>query len=343
MTYPVRDRRGLRRLPDPSRADPARQAAAWLYGATARVAAMPWDLAWRRPRRAAVPVVSVGALTAGGAGKTPVVRWLARGLADAGLAPAILTRGYGSAGGADPRAVDPAQPDVRRDGDEPVLLARSLADVPVVVCPDRARGAAVAVSRGARVLVLDDGFQHRKLHREFDLVLWDRRAADSRGALLPAGPLREPVATLRRADVVLSVDRGDGAPLAPPYAAAVASGRLVTVCRQEVPAGTRMHAVSGVADPASFERGVEAAGFVLTGATRFPDHHSFSPDAIREAADRARQEGADVLATTAKDRMRWPREGAELPAPCVFDLDVRIERGELLLERIVAVVRGAER
>lgn len=343
MSYPVRDRRGLRRLPESGAPDPVRGAASLLYGTGARLAALPWDLGWRRARHARVPVVSVGALTAGGAGKTPIVRWLARGLVDAGFSCAILSRGYGSAGGSEARVVDPARPDARRDGDEPVLLARSLADVPVVVCADRARGAEVAVAGGARVLVLDDGFQHRRLHRDFDLVLWDRRAADSGGAVLPAGPLREPIGALRRVDVVLSVDRGQGAPPAPPYASAVAAARLVTVCRQDVPAGTRLHVVSGIADPESFERGVEAAGYEITGATRFPDHHAFTPDAIREAAARATAEGADALATTAKDRMRWPRQHGELPAPCVFDLDVRIERGELLLERIGTVVRGAER
>ncbi len=343
MSHPVRDRRGLARLPRSTDAGAPRVLAAALYGAGVRLIAAAWDAGWRRPRHAARPVVSVGALTAGGAGKTPIVRWLAAALHDAGDAPAVLSRGYGAKGGGAPRVVDPARGDAGRDGDEPMLLARSLPGVPVVSGADRVRGAALAVARGARVLLLDDGFQHRKLHRDFDLVLWDLRAARANGALLPAGPLREPLRALRRADVVLSIDRGDGPPPDPPDASATATGRLVTVCRQELRAGAAVHAVSGIADPESFERGIVAAGFALTGATRFRDHHPFTAEEIRDAAARAAAEGADVLATTAKDRMRWPRGPGEVPAPCVFDLDVRVDRGELLVERIRAACRGAER
>lgn len=345
MSHPVRDRRGLARLPDPDvdAAGIPRALAAALYGAGVRLVAAAWDGGWRRPRRAPCPVVSVGALTAGGAGKTPLVRWLASALLRAGDGPAILSRGYGSAGGAAPRVVDPDRPDARRDGDEPVLLARSLPEVPVVVGTDRARSAALAVARGARLLILDDGFQHRRLHREFDLVLWDVRAARAHGALLPAGPLREPPRALRRADVVLCVDRGDGPPPPPPGAPATAAARLVTVCRRELRAGTAVHAVSGIADPASFERGVVAAGFALTGATRYRDHHAFTAEEIRDVAAAAAAEGAEVLATTAKDRMRWPRGPGDVPVPCVFDLDVEVERGELLVERIRTACRGADR
>lgn len=343
MTYPVRDRRGLARLPERADTGVPHAVAAALYGAGVRLVAAAWDGGWRRPRRAARPVVSVGALTAGGAGKTPVVRWLAAALQAAGTAPGILSRGYGSTGGGAPRVVDAARPDARRDGDEPVLLARTLPGVPIVVGADRARGADLAIARGARLLILDDGFQHRRLHRDFDLVLWDGRAARAHGALLPAGPLREPPGALRRADVVLSIDRGDGPPPEPPGASATATGRLVTVCRQELRTGAAVHAISGIADPESFERGVRAAGFALTGATRFRDHHAFTADEIRDAAARAAAEGADVLATTAKDRVRWPRGPGEVPIPCVFDLDVEVDRGELLVERIRAACRGAER
>ena len=340
MSYPVVDRRGARRMPDPDRASAARRLAAVVYGAAVRASSAVWDLGGRAPRRVPWPVVSVGGLTAGGAGKTPVVRWLAARLQQSGLDPAILSRGYGAAGGATPRLVDAAHPDVRRDGDEPVLLARSLPGVPVVVGPDRARGAELAAAQGARVLLLDDGFQHRRLHRDLDLVLWDARAANANGRLLPAGPLREPLRALRRADLVLCVDRGEGPPPDPPYAAATAAVRLVTGCRQDLAAGTAVHVVSGIAGPESFENSVQRLGLRITGATRFADHHAFSPADVREAGRRAEGEGAAVLATTAKDWMRWPRGASETPVPCVFDLDVEIERGEVVLERIAALARG---
>jgi tetraacyldisaccharide 4'-kinase len=281
-------------------------------------------------------VISVGALTAGGAGKTPFTRWLARELRRHGRSPAVLSRGYRSEGGPEARVVDPAAPDARRDGDEPALLARSLGPhVPVVVCPDRARGAAVAHGRGADVLVLDDGFQHRVLHRDVDILLWDRTATAARGRVLPAGPLREPAAGARRADLVVLVDRGDGTPDLPSHAPpAVFRVRLETGSRQELEAGRPVHALSGIADPQSFERALERQGLRLTGATRFADHHRFSPAEVAAAAGRAGGEGADFLAVTAKDWMRWPRD-PQLPVPAVFDLEVRPEPGDGLVRAVL--------
>lgn len=340
--YPVHDARGLRRLPGEEPPGGPRVLAAALYALGARATSLTWDLSLRAPRRVAWPVVSVGALTAGGAGKTPVVRWLATALRDRGLRPGILSRGYRGAGGDAPRVVDPARPDAYHDGDEPALLARSLPDVPVVVGRDRAQGAALAAARGASVLVLDDGFQHRRLWRNFDLVLWDRRAETSRGALLPAGPLREPPSALRRAHAVLLVDRGTGAPKAPNGIEAAWIARLSPGAQTSVTRDSAVHALSGIADPEGFERSLGALGLRVTGATRFSDHHPFTVSEIRATVTRAAKEGADFLAITAKDWMRWPREATGLPVPCVFDLDVEVERGELLLDRIVLALRGAE-
>jgi tetraacyldisaccharide-1-P 4'-kinase len=105
-----------------------------------------------------------------------------------------------------------------------------------------------------------------------------------------------------------------------------------------------LHALSGVADPSSFERGVARLGFAVTGSTRYPDHHPFTREEILAAAAQAGEEGADHLAVTAKDRARWPRELADRePVPAVFDLDVSVESEEVLLELVEARVREAER
>jgi tetraacyldisaccharide 4'-kinase len=340
VSYPVHEARGLRRLPDAASRDPVRVGLSLAYGAAARAAAALWDRGLRTPRRVPWPVVSVGALTAGGSGKTPVVRWLARELRARGARVGILTRGYGGAGGRAPRVVDAERPDARRDGDEPALLAAALPDVPVVVGPDRARGAALAADRGARLLLLDDGFQHRRLHRDVDLVLWDRRAERAAGALLPAGPLREPPAAIRRATAVLLVDRGDGAPAAPAGARETLAVRLRASAAPPLERGTAVHALSAIADPEGFERTLAAAGLRLTGATRFPDHHRFGADDVASAARRAASQGACVLAVTAKDRVRWPEvSGVDLP-PCVFDLDVDVAGAEGLLARIASLASG---
>ncbi|MEZ5065195.1 MAG: tetraacyldisaccharide 4'-kinase [bacterium] len=328
MSWPVDDRRGLRR-PGATRA--ARPASV-VYGALARTVKLAHDAGLKRPHRATKPVVSIGGITVGGAGKTPIVRWLAESLAAAGRNPAVLSRGYRGTGGATPRVVDPRTPDVARDGDEPALLARSLPNVAVIAGTDRVAGARLAISRGADLLLLDDGFQHRRLHRDLDVVLWDRKAERSEGRLLPDGLLREPLEALDRADALILVDRGDGFPSPPPRGPEPTGRlRLVPAACQPLDSGARLYAVSGLADPESFEHSLVELGFTVVGAMRFPDHHAFTGTEIRDAEGRAAGLGADLLAVTAKDWVRWPRsERRALPVPAVFDLDVEVVDGDLV-------------
>ena len=341
MSHPVVDRRGLRRIEPGGRRALGARSGSRLYGLGVRLADLLWAAGLRRPQAASLPVVSVGSLTVGGSGKTPFVRWLARRLLEDGQRPAILSRGYRSSGGARPRVVDPERPDVRRDGDEPCLLARSLPDVPGVVSPDRLAASRLAAARGADVLLLDDGFQHRRLSRDVDIVLWDRGAELSYGRLLPAGFLREPLTALARADAIVLVDRGNGVPEAPaggPGPDCTFVARLRTTTRHPLEPGTRVHALSGIADPASFERALGGLGLTVTGATRHADHHPFTLAEVREAARRAAGQEAAFLAVTAKDRVRWPRDpDGSIPVPAVFDLEVEVEKETELL----GLIRGA--
>ncbi len=343
MSYPIAERRGARRLDPESDRIPGAGPTSRMYGLAVRLHELLWTWGLKRPRPAPLPVVSVGALTVGGAGKTPFVRWLAGRLFENGRRPAILSRGYRSDGGRTPRVVDPADPDFARDGDEPCLLARSLPEVPIVVSPDRVRSAAVAAGRGADLLLLDDGFQHRRLSREVDIVLWDRGAESSQERLLPAGFLREPVSALRRADIVVLVDRGDGFPDPPPQGPPmdrVFEARLMGGARQRLEEGSAVHALSGIADPGSFERMLGRLGLDVTGATRHADHHSFSFEEIEDAARRANAEGADFLAVTAKDHVRWPGDADDrLPVPAVFDLDVELMNEHRFLKTIEQLLR----
>lgn len=340
-TYPIDDRRGAARLERDGK--PWEQVASWGYGLGVRAFHTAHDLGWLSARRVACPVVSIGSLTAGGAGKTPIVRWLAARLGERGRQPAILTRGYGARGGSASRVVDGEHPDASRDGDEPALLARSLPGIPVVVGADRVRSATLALSRGADTLILDDGFQHRRLARDVNVLLWDDTAVASHGRLLPAGSLREPVGGARRADLLLLVDRGEGAPAPPKQAIAPlrVEVTLRTHARQSIPEGTRVHALSGIANPASFERSLESLGLVLAGATRHPDHHRFSREDVRAAVELAAREHAAVLAVTAKDWVRWPK-GAGVEVPAVFDLDVHVESEDLLLNAIASAWTRSE-
>ncbi|MBL8861758.1 MAG: tetraacyldisaccharide 4'-kinase [Planctomycetes bacterium] len=266
------------------------RAPAALFGALVVARRAAYDLGLARGARLDVPVVSIGNLTAGGTGKTPACAWLAHELARRGFRPGILSRGYGAAAG--------------EENDESRLLARLLPGVPRVADPRRARGGALLVARGATALVLDDGFQHRQLARDLDLVLvdatrpWGLPARDGRRpvrALLPRGLLREPPSSLARADalVVTRSDQVDPARLAElerelaglapgrPLARAVHAPRALLDERgaEHDPAtlsGVEIDAVSALGNPAGFEATLRALGAVVVEHRVFPDHHRFA-------------------------------------------------------------------
>ena len=255
---------------------------------------------WRgAPRRLRGKVISIGSLSAGGAGKTPVVILVANMLRDAGFAVDVLSRGYGRTGTAIER-VDPSGSAVRF-GDEPMLLARRLG-APVWVGADRyLAGLAAESSPGDVVHVLDDGFQHRRLHRDVDLVLLTRQDAEDR--LLPAGNLREELGALERASIVVLREEEDHVlrPLLPP-------GKPVWVVRRSLrfdgePPGSTM-AFCALARPEGFLTMLTAAGLTLAGCMRFRDHHAYSMRDMTRLITEARQSGAKVFCTTEKDAVK---------------------------------------
>jgi tetraacyldisaccharide 4'-kinase len=283
-----------------------------------------WRRGWyeRHPearRRLSRPVVSVGALAAGGSGKTPVAALVAELLRDAGERPAVLSRGYRRRSRARrvvvAREPDGLRADVDAAGDEPRMLAERLDGVSVVVARDRYLAGRLAETRlGATVHVLDDGFQHLGLARDIDLVLV--RAADLRQATFPAGRLREGPEAARRADALIVDAPGTVA------AGAVADrfgvftwfrqqrslGALQPVAgsRREghASASGRVLAVAGIAAPDRFPEALAAAGFEVVGALAFADHHRFTPADVRRIAAQAAAHGAGLVLTTEKDAVR---------------------------------------
>jgi len=259
----------------------------------------------RPPARAGAPVVCIGNLTVGGAGKTPLCLTLARRLAADGDAPVLLSRGYGGRS-AGPLRVDPARHTAADVGDEPLLLARV---APTIVARDRVAGAAAAVAAGARVIVMDDGFQNPALRKDFAVLVVDARRGIGNGRVVPAGPLRAPLAAqLARADALVMV----GPAGAGTRVAAQAQARGVPVFQASVTpdgevaaalAGARVLAFAGIADPQKLFATLEAAGAVLAARRGFPDHHPYTgadAGALCAAADR---EGL-LLVTTEKDLAR---------------------------------------
>ena len=177
------------------------QPLAWLYGAVVRLRRAAYGSGLIVTERAGCPVVVIGNLTVGGTGKTPLTIWLARELVGRGLRVGILSRGYGRRERA-PREVLVGS-DWREVGDEPLLLARHSA-CPTFVAADRVAGARALTARGVQVILADDGLQHLRLGRACEIVVVDGARGFGNGRLLPAGPLREPLAALARADVVVT-------------------------------------------------------------------------------------------------------------------------------------------
>jgi tetraacyldisaccharide 4'-kinase len=255
-----------------------------------------------RPWQAPVPVLCVGNLVAGGAGKTPVVLDLAARLAARGRRPHILTRGYGGRL-AGPIRVEPATHAAADTGDEPLLLARA---APVWVARDRVAGARAAVAAGAELLLLDDGFQNPALAKDLALLVVDGGYGFGNGRLLPAGPLRESLARgLARADavVVLGADRAG-------VTAAIGAARPVLHARLAPRGATDLRgraviAFAGIGRPAKFYATLRELGARLAATHDFADHHPYRTDEIETLLAAARAADA-VLVTTEKDWVRLP-------------------------------------
>ena len=268
-----------------------------------------------RVERVSIPVISIGNITAGGTGKTPMTEWVARVLLSLGKRPAILSRGYKALQDGEGRPVN----------DESLLLTRHMPNVPHVVDPNRARGARHAVAkRAADCAILDDGFQHWRLERDLDIVLLDALDPFGGGCLLPAGRLREPAAALRRAHVVvitrsrsihrdaLQVIRRKLLNLAPKALFAEAVHEPVELQPlhggpnhpAEWLRGRRVFAFCGIGNPQAFLLTLRGLDADVVGAACFADHHHYDVGDLARIWVRAREAHADTLITTQKDAVK---------------------------------------
>lgn len=311
----------------------------WVFGAAAAARNAAFDRGVLRSHSLALPAVSIGNISVGGTGKTPVAAWVAQRLLARGLRPAILLRGYGD--------------------DEPLVHARLTPDAIIVADPDRLRGAITARERGADVLVLDDAFQYRRARRDLDIVLVAAEQAGSR-RLLPAGPFREPPWALRRAQAIVVTRKraslaasedvaarwGAENPAATVVIAALAPGELVRVGSDERRPlldvrGRTVLAVSAIGVPASFEGQLTDLGATVI-SSAFADHHAFSDADISGMV--ARSADSRMVVCTLKDAVklagRWPRQD---PPLWYLSQAVTIERGagelDVLLARSVVASR----
>jgi tetraacyldisaccharide 4'-kinase len=288
------------------------------------------------PYRAPVPVICVGNLVVGGAGKTPVVLALIEVLRQAGVTPHVVMRGYGGRI-AGPAQVDPVLHDADAVGDEALLAA---AQAPSWVARDRAAGVRAAAAAGAGAVLLDDGFQNPSAAKDLSLLVVDAAYGFGNGRLLPAGPLRERVeAGVARADAIVLLD-GDTIPNALAGTACPILHAALTPVNGERFAGKRVVAFAGIGRPEKFFAALRRLGAELVAERPFPDHHCFAEGeiaALRAAAERERA----LLVTTAKDAARLrpdARTGIAI-------LEIRIDwRDEPALNALLAPVlqaRGA--
>jgi tetraacyldisaccharide 4'-kinase len=273
-------------------------------------------------RRLRQPVISVGNLSVGGTGKTPMVSRLTRWLLDQGERPAILSRGYGRRDRGDGVVVVSdgrhLLADIDRSGDEPLMLARQLPGTVVVVGEDRFLAGTLAERRlQATVHLLDDGFQHVQLARDVD-VLMTMPGEITAGRVLPMGRLREPMAAAARADVLVVLESDIATARAEAWALGVSqviAGRRRLEGAWDAEPSSAVVAVAGIARPDEFFALLRAGGYRLTETLKFPDHHRFTRSDVDRIAAAARGAGDASVVTTEKDFVRL-EPLAPLPFEC---------------------------
>lgn len=246
----------------------------WLYQVIIVVRTQCFKLGWRQRYKASVPVIVVGNITAGGAGKTPFVIWLVELLQRLGHKPGVVTRGYG--GELTDSTLVTAAHHANEVGDEALMLARRL-DAPVVAGRSRSTSAAMLEELEVTIIVADDGLQHYALERDAEICLIDAQRQFGNGRLLPSGPLREPVSRLNSVDVVVNhlatLEAGQsGMALVNPRVYQLTSGKTLSLTSFK---GTSVHAVAGLGNPERFFTSLKRAGLTVI-VHPFADHHQYS-------------------------------------------------------------------
>jgi tetraacyldisaccharide 4'-kinase len=307
------------------------------YGLGVSLRTTSFDQGWKREKRARIPIVSVGNLTLGGTGKTPMVEWLARWFRLRGIRVAILSRGYGSAAGLN---------------DEGLVLDQNLPDVPHLQAANRVQLARIAAEElEAQAAILDDGFQHRRLARDLDLVLLDALEPFGLNRLFPAGLLREPIRALRRADlVVLSRANliSEGERISIRRQAELAAGPLDWLEAEHQPrdlinsdggsedlqslCSTEVAAFCGIGNPEAFRRTLLGLGARIRGFRSYPDHHPYSRTDVFELIEWVKQTGARLALTTQKDLVKLRIDNLALVPLRALRIGLCVSSGQQLLD-----------
>ena len=288
----------------------------WLYGVGVWL-----HRSTTRPLQVPVPVISIGNITLGGTGKTPVVMGLARALQQRGYAVAVLLRGYGTKR-REPVLVTPGA-SYAEVGDEALEYAHQLEQVQIWVGSNRRLGARLAIDQGATLLLLDDGLQHWPLARDLDVSVLDAQHGLGNGQVFPAGPLREPASQLGRADllVLTGTGVGSGGPAQLPWPSQ--KPRCCLHFQLDVPHGLQgrpLVAFCGIGLPQKFFQALGALGLRVIAQESFPDHHPYAEAELEHLLAVAQAQGA-VLVTTSKDANRLPLQYRSKVVPIPLSID----------------------
>lgn len=317
------------------------------YGLVIRIRNGLFQHGWKSIQRVTVPVISVGNLTTGGTGKTPLVAMVCQLVQESGLRPGIVSRGYRSVGG--------------EANDEKLVLNLLCPGVPHAQDPDRVMAAnSLTISEHVDAVVMDDGFQHRRLHRDLDIVVIDATNPFGYGFLLPRGLLREPLSSLQRADVAI-ITRSDL--VAEPVLAEIErriidaapqlAGNILHVVFKPTslrnPDGTKLslndvatrpvYLMAGIGNPDAFQATVVQAGMRVAGTSWFPDHHHYSSDDLIQVQQKAKASNEAMVVTTLKDLVKFPSGCLNVRAleiAAVFPNPKHVELLKRLIRRAVA-------
>lgn len=293
-----------------------------LYGGAVRLRNLLYDCGIFKTRKIECKVISIGNITVGGTGKTPMVIMLANLLKERGYRPAVLSRGYG---GRNRNSINVVSDGKRifmehdEAGDEPALIAGLVSDVPVITGRRRYLTGRYALERlGADILILDDAFQHRGLSRDIDIVLLNGESPFGSGFLLPRGTLREPAKALNRADVIVLTGADQKEEIAPTVKGLVpvptfrgyrrpkdlVQGNGDDIYPLEYLKGKTVCAFAGIAEPESFKRTIKFLGGEVVAFVRFPDHHRYTERDLKEIRRESLNHSAAITITTEKDGIK---------------------------------------
>ncbi len=318
------------------------------YAAAVRVRLFLYSAGFRQIYRANVPVISVGNLAVGGTGKTPMTDFLAKWMQRHDVKAAIVSRGYGG-GYAEPvlRVVieGPQSTEPASCGDEPFLLAQKNPSVTVFVARRRALGVKAAQEAGAEVILLDDGFQHRAVHRDLDIVLLDQKKPFGNGQMLPAGPLREPASVLKRSHLLVMTRSGPCQKHAANFAQPTISSchniaqSLSSLSGAVLPlqdlVGKSCVAFAGIARPDDFFMALKENQLTLKEEIPLADHQVYDDLLIARLTKSC--QGADALITTEKDAVKLT--GIKLPIPCYqVGVELTFSHPDLLDEMLLKLI-----